>query len=49
MTTYRLVYETYVEAEDLWEAVKKAKKFDDLELIGCGEDRFSMDEMFAGE
>ncbi len=47
MTKYRVIYETFVEADDLWEAIVKCKRYDNLELIGIGEERFRMEEMFA--
>ena len=46
MTTYRVIYETYVEAEDLWEAINKCDKIKGLELIGIGEERFQIGEIF---
>lgn len=30
--TYRIVYTGYVQAVDLWDAISKCEKFDDLEL-----------------
>ena len=49
MTKYRVIYETFVEAEDLWKALPKCKKYEDLELIGIGGERFRMEEVFANE
>lgn len=47
MTKYRIIYEAFIEADDLWDALDKCDRIDGLELIAVGEDRFRMDEIFV--